>query len=151
MVGKQEYYDSDKLKKITDKEFTFRLCDPRTKNITKEFRNLGIPFGFYGAYIVNKKSLYDLGCMIKEYFNSCCFRSKSSQRLQQIKSIEVLEHGTTVYFWCCNMNNFIVAGDTKKDTYKKLVTLLADILFNKDETYFNVFTSLRGNIHESNL
>lgn len=130
-MTKEKYYDSDKL-----------------KNILKEFRNLGIPFDHYGAYVVNKKTLYDLGCMVKECFNSCNFRSKSSQRAQQINSVEVLGNGKTVYFWCCNMNNFIVAGDTKKDTYKKLIILLAAILFNKDESYFNVFASLGGNNYE---
>ena len=138
MVGKQEYYDSDKLKKITDKEFTFRLCDPRTKNITKEFRNLGIPFGFYGAYNVNKKSLYDLGCMVKEYFNSCCFRSKSSQRLQQIKSVEIVEKGMAVYFWCNNMNNFVVCAGTKKQTYERLKQMFIYISLHEHDDHINL-------------
>ena len=110
--------------------------------VTCELRNLGISCD-YCPMIVNKKSLLDLGCIVKHYFNLSSFKSKTSGRVQQIKSVEILEHGTTVYFWCCNMNNFIVAGGTKKDTYKILVKLLADIIFNEDEDYFNVFTSLK--------
>ena len=124
------------------------MTDLKELQITRELRNLGIPCGFYGAYIVNKKTLYDLGCMVKEYFNYYCFKSKSSGRVRRINRVEILEHGTKVYFWCCNMNNFIVAGDTKKGTYKKLIRLLSDILYNKDNTYFYVFTSLRGNKYE---
>lgn len=127
------------------------MKDLEDLKVERELRNLGIPFGFYGAYVVNKKTLHDLGCMVKEYFNSYCFKSKSSGYIQRINRVEIIEHGTTVYFWCSNMNNFIVVGDTKKGTYKKLISLLTDILYNKDNTYFNVFTSLRGNEHESNL
>lgn len=124
------------------------MSDVTDKIVIDELRNLGIPFGYYGAYVVNKKTLYDLGCTVKEYFNLYDFKSKSSGRIQHINSVVVLEHGTTVYFWCCNMNNFIVNGNTKKETYKKLVRLLIDILCNKDEIYFNVFRSLRGNNYE---
>ena len=118
------------------------------KFVIDELRNLGISFGCYGTCVVNKKTLHNLGCIVKEYFNLYDFKSKSSGRVQRINCVEVLEHGTTVYFWCCNMNNFIVNGNTKKETYKKLVRLLIDILCNKDETYFNVFRSLRGNNYE---
>lgn len=110
--------------------------------VTCELRNLGVSCD-YCPMIVNKKSLLDLGCMIKYYFNLSSFKSKISGRVQQIKSVDVLEHGTVVYFWCTNMNNFIVGGNTKKETYKILVKLLADILFNEDDDYFNVFKSLK--------
>lgn len=110
--------------------------------VTRELRNLGVSCEYCPMY-VNKKSLLDLGRIVKHYFNLFNFKSKTSGRVQLIKSVEVLEHGTVVYFWCCNMNNFIVGGNTKKETYKILVKLLADILFNEDENYFNVFTSLK--------
>lgn len=136
-MEKEKYYDSDKLK-IADKEFTFILADPRMKNIIKEFRNLGIPFGCYGAHVVNKKSLYDLSCIVKEYFNSCCFRSKSSQRLQQIKSVEIVEKGMAVYFWCNNMNNFVVCAGTKKQTYKRLQQMFIYISLHEHDDHINL-------------
>lgn len=120
------------------------MANVKDKLVIDELRNLGIPFGWYGAKVVNKYTLYELGCTVKEYFNSSEFKSKSSGRVQHIDRVELLEHGTVVYFWCFSMNNFIVAGNTKKDTYNKLISLLADILWHKDETYFNVFRSLRG-------
>lgn len=138
MTRKEEYYDIDQLKKITDKEFTFRLANQRIKNINEEFRNLGIPFGFYGAYIVNKKSLYYLGCMVKEHFNSCCFRSKSTNSIQHINNVEVIEHGTAVYFWCSHMNNFVVFAGTKKQTYKRLIELLMHICANEHEDHIDI-------------
>ena len=118
------------------------MTNLKERKVMCELRNLGVSCE-YCPMIVNKKSLFDLGCIVKYYFNLSNFKSKTSGRIQLIKSVEVLEHGTVVYFWCSNMNNFIVGGNTKKETYKILVKLLADILFNEDENYFNVFTSLK--------
>lgn len=47
---------------------------------------------------INKNSLLNMANNVKERFNNANFRSKTSGRIQQIKSVEVIEHGTTVYF-----------------------------------------------------
>ena len=68
------------------------------------------------------------------------------EELKELSNDDLLfEYG----FSCIEVDRFRQLA--KKDTCKKLITLLADIIFNKDETYFNVFTSLRGNNHESNI
>ena len=75
---------------------------------------------------------------VKERFNNANFRSKTSGRIQQIKSVEVIEHGTTVYFWCINMNNFIVYGGSKRGTYNKLNELLMHICFEENKDHINI-------------
>ena len=60
----------------------------------------------YGT--IYKKSLLDKANMVKERFNNAKFKSKSTNSIQHINKVEVIEHGTAVYFWCSYMNNFVV-------------------------------------------
>lgn len=76
----------------------------------------------YGS--ITKKSLLDKANIIKERFNNANFRSKSTDSIQRINNVEVIEHGVAVYFWCSHMNNFVVSAGTKKQTYKRLSELL---------------------------
>ena len=87
---------------------------------------------------INKNSLLNMANNVKERFNNANFRSKTSGRIQQIKSVEVIEHGTTVYFWCINMNNFIVYGGFKRGTYNKLNELLMHICFEENKDHINI-------------
>lgn len=66
----------------------------------------------YGT--VTKKDLLWKANMVKERFNNANFKSKRSGGKQIINRVEVVEHGTTVYFWCGRMNNFAVYGGSKK-------------------------------------
>lgn len=76
----------------------------------------------YGS--INKKSLLDKANIVKDRFNNANFKSKSTNSIQHINKVEVIEHGTAVYFWCSHMNNFVVSNGTKKQTYKRLNELL---------------------------
>ena len=59
----------------------------------------------YEFYItISKKSLLDKANLVKERFNSANFKSKSTNSIQHINKVEVVEHGTAVYFWCSHMN-----------------------------------------------
>ena len=79
----------------------------------------------YGT--ITKKSLLDKANLVKERFNSANFKSKSTNSIQRINKVEVIEHGMAVYFWCSHMNNFVVCAGTKKQTYKRLNELLMHI------------------------
>lgn len=93
----------------------------------------------YEFYIsITKKSLLDKANMIKERFNNANFKSKSTNSIQHINKVEVIEHGTAVYFWCSHMNNFVVSNGTKKQTYKRLSELLTYICFNENEDHIDI-------------
>lgn len=86
----------------------------------------------YGS--ITKKSLLDKANLVKERFNNANFKSKSTNSIQHINKVEVIEHGMAVYFWCSHMNNFVVCAGTKKQTYKRLSELLMHICceYNED-------------------
>lgn len=76
----------------------------------------------YGT--INKTSLKNMGVKVMNRFNNANFKAKRSGSVQHINRVEVVEHGTAVYFWCSYMRNFIVYGGSKRRTYDKLNELL---------------------------
>lgn len=90
----------------------------------------------YGT--ITKKSLLDKGNIVKERFNNANFKSKSTNSIQRINKVEVIEHGMAVYFWCSHMNNFVVSAGTKKQTYKRLSELLTHICFEENKDYISL-------------
>lgn len=93
----------------------------------------------YGAYgTITKKSLLDKANIIKDRFNNANFKSKSTNSIQRINKVEVIEHGMAVYFWCSRMNNFIVSNGTKKQTYKRLNELLTHVCANEYEDHIDI-------------
>ena len=90
----------------------------------------------YGT--ITKKSLLDKANMVKERFNNANFISKSTNSIQHINKVEVIEHGKAVYFWCSNMNNFVVCAGTKKQTYKRLSELLMHICFDENNDNIDI-------------
>lgn len=69
----------------------------------------------YGT--ITKKSLLNKANLVKERFNKANFKANSTNSIQHINRVEVIEHGMAVYFWCSHMNNFVVSAGTKKQTY----------------------------------
>lgn len=93
----------------------------------------------YEFYVINsKKILLDKANMVKERFNNANFKSKSTNSIQHINKVEVIEHGMAVYFWCSHMNNFVVSAGTKKQTYKCLNELLMHICANEHEDHIDI-------------
>lgn len=90
----------------------------------------------YGS--ITKKSLLDKANLIKERFNNANFKSKSTDSIQRINKVEVIEHGMAVYFLCSHMNNFIVSAGTKKQTYKRLSELLMYICALEHEDHIDI-------------
>lgn len=90
----------------------------------------------YGS--ITKKSLLDKANIIKDRFNNANFKSKSTDSIQRINKVEVIEHGMAVYFWCSHMNNFIVSAGTKKQTYKRLSELLMYICALEHKDHINI-------------
>ena len=90
----------------------------------------------YGT--ITKKSLLDKANMVKERFNNANFKAKSTNSIQHINRVEVIEHGMTVYFWCSHMNNFVVSAGTKKQTYKRLSELLTHIVFEENNERIDI-------------
>lgn len=90
----------------------------------------------YGS--ITKKSLLDKANIVKERFNNANFKSKSTNLIQHINKIEVIEHGMAVYFWCSHMNNFVVSAGTKKQTYKRLSELLMHICALEHEDHIDI-------------
>lgn len=90
----------------------------------------------YGS--ITKKSLLDKANMVKERFNNSNFKSKSTDSIQRINKVEVIEHGMAVYFWCSHMNNFVVSAGTKKQTYKCLSELLMYICALEHEDHIDI-------------
>lgn len=90
----------------------------------------------YGT--ITKQDLLWQANRVAERFNNANFKAKRSGRIQQIKSVEVIEHGTTVYFWCINMNNFNVYVGSKRSTYNKLNELLIHICCEENKDYINI-------------
>lgn len=90
----------------------------------------------YGT--ITKKSLLDKANMVKERFNHANFKSKQTNSIQRINKVEVIEHGTAVYFWCSHMNNFVVSNGTKKQTYKRLSELLMHICAVEHEDHIDI-------------
>lgn len=90
----------------------------------------------YGT--ITKKSLLDKANIVKERFNRANFRSKSTNSIQHINRVEVIEHGMAVYFWCSHMNNFVVSADTKKQTYERLCELLIHICFEENKDHIDI-------------
>lgn len=87
---------------------------------------------------ITKKSLLDKANLIKERFNNANFKSKSTDSIQRINKVEVIEHGMAVYFLCSHMNNFIVSAGTKKQTYKRLSELLMYICALEHEDHIDI-------------
>lgn len=91
----------------------------------------------YGS--ITKKSLLDKANLIKERFNNANFKSKSTDSIQRINKVEVIEHGMAVYFLCSHMNSFVVSSGTKKQTYKRLSELLMYICSLEHEDHIDIF------------
>lgn len=87
---------------------------------------------------ITKKSLSNKANVVKERFNNANFKAKRSGCKQKINRVEVVEHGTAVYFWCSHMTNFVVYGGSKKGTYEKLNDLLMHICFEENNDYINI-------------
>lgn len=90
----------------------------------------------YGT--ITKKSVLNTANIVKERFNRASFRSKSTNSIQHINRVEVIEHGTAVYFWCSHMNNFVVSAGTKRKTYERLHELLFHICFEENQDYIDI-------------
>ena len=90
----------------------------------------------YGT--ITKKSLLDKANMVKERFNNANFKTKSTNSIQHINKVEVIERGMAVYFWCSHMNNFAVSAGTKKQTYKRLSELLTHICFEENNDHIDI-------------
>lgn len=87
---------------------------------------------------ITKKSLLDKANMVKERFNNANFKTKSTNSIQHINKVEVIEHGMAVYFWCSHMNNFVVCAGTKNQTYKRLSDLLTHICFEENNDHIDI-------------
>lgn len=90
----------------------------------------------YGT--VTKKNLMWIANMVKERFNNANFKAKRSGWQQKINRVEVVEHGTAVYFWCSHMSNFVVYGGSKKGTYNKLCNMLFYICSEENKDYISL-------------
>lgn len=90
----------------------------------------------YGT--ITKKNLLDKANIVKERFNNANFKTKSTNSIQHINKVEVIEHGMAVYFWCSYMNNFVVCAGTKKQTYKRLSELLTHICFEENNEHIDI-------------
>lgn len=90
----------------------------------------------YGT--ITKKSLLNKANIVKERFNRANFRSKSTNSIQHINRVEVIEYGMAVYFWCSHMNNFVVSAGTKKQTYERLHELLIHICFEENQDHIDI-------------
>lgn len=91
---------------------------------------------FYGT--CTKKNLLWKANTVKERFNNANFKAKRSGWQQKINRVEVVEHGTAVYFWCSHMSNFVVYGGSKKGTYNKLCDMLLHICFEENKDYISL-------------
>ena len=91
---------------------------------------------FYGT--CTKKNLLRKANIVKERFNNANFKAKRSGRQQKINRVEVVDHGTAVYFWCSHMSNFVVYGGSKKGTYNKLCDMLLHICFEENKDYISL-------------
>lgn len=90
----------------------------------------------YGT--ITKSDLLWQANRVVERFNNANFKSKISGGVQHINHVEVVEHGTAVYFWCGHMCNFVVYGGSKRGTYEKLHELLMHICFEEGKDYINI-------------
>lgn len=90
----------------------------------------------YGT--VTKKDLLWEANMVKERFNNASFKSKGSGEKQIINRVELVEHGTAVYFLCGGMSSFVVYGGSKKGTYNKLWDMLLHICFEENKDYISL-------------
>lgn len=90
----------------------------------------------YGT--VTKKNLLWKANMVKERFNNANFKAKRSGWQQKINRVEVVEHGTAVYFWCSHMINFVIYGGSKKGTYNKLCDMLMHICLEENKDYISL-------------
>lgn len=84
---------------------------------------------------ITKEDLLYEADIVKEKFNSVNFKSKSSGRVQKINKVEIIEKGMAVYFWCSNMNNFVVCAGTKKQTYECLQHMFMYISLHEHDEY----------------
>lgn len=91
---------------------------------------------YYGT--INKTNLKNIGVKVMIRFNNANFKAKRSGCKQKINRVEVVEHGTAVYFWCSHITNFVVYGGSKKGTYEKLNDLLMHICFEENNEYINI-------------
>lgn len=91
---------------------------------------------FYGT--VTKKDLLLKANMVMERFNNANFKAKRSGGKQIINRVEVVEHGTAVYFWCGRMSNFVVYDGSKKGTYNKLCDMLLYICSEENKDYISL-------------
>ena len=91
---------------------------------------------------ITKEDLLYEADIVKEKFKSANFKSKSSGRVQKINKVEIVGNGMTVYFWCSNMNNFVVCAGTKKQTYGRLQHMFMCISLYEHDGYIclSVFT-----------
>lgn len=91
---------------------------------------------------ITKEDLLYQANVVRERFNDANFKSKSSGRTQKINRVEIVDKGMAVYFWCSNMNNFVVCAGTKKQTYGRLQHMFMYICLHEhdDHIYLSEFT-----------
>lgn len=87
---------------------------------------------------ITKEDLLYEANIVKERFNSANFKSKSSGRVQKINKVDIVEKGMAVYFWCNNMNNFVVCDGTKKQTYERLQQMFMYISLHEHDGHINL-------------
>lgn len=90
----------------------------------------------YGT--VTKKNLMWIANIVNERFNNANFKAKRSGWKLKINRVEVVDHGTAVYFWCSHMSNFVVYGGSKKGTYNKLCDMLLHICYEENKDYISL-------------
>lgn len=87
---------------------------------------------------ITKEDLLYQANVVMEKFNDPNFKSKSSGRVQKITEVEIIERGMAVYFWCHNMNNFVVCAGTKKQTYGRLQHMFMYIALHEHDDHINL-------------
>lgn len=87
---------------------------------------------------ITKEDLLYEAELVKETFNDANFKSKSNGRVQCITEVEIIERGMAVYFWCHNMDNFVVCAGTKKQTYGRLQHMFMYISLHEHEDHINL-------------
>lgn len=85
-----------------------------------------------------RKVFIEMEYHTKKEFINANFKTKRSGCVQHINRVEVIEHGTAVYFWCGHMCNFVIYGGSKRGTYEKLYELLIHICFEENKDYINI-------------
>lgn len=88
--------------------------------------------------IITREDLLYEANVVMEKFNDANFKSKSNGRVQKITEVEIIESCIAVYFWCHNMNNFVVCAGTKKQTYGRLQHMFMYIALHEHDDHIDL-------------